>query len=64
MTTSNENLANDKLLILYILQKINKPINYKELLELVISISDMNYFNFHLIRQLYIIHLFFLNIFH
>ena len=49
MTNSDENLANDKLLILYILQKINKPINYKELLELVISISEMNYFNF---RQL------------
>ena len=46
MIDSNENLANDKLLILYILQKVNKPINYKELLELVISISEMNYFNF------------------
>ena len=46
MTDSTENLANDKLLILYILQKINKPVNYKELLELVISISDMNYFSF------------------
>ena len=46
MTNSDENLANDKLLILYILQKINKPTNYKELLELVISISEMNYFNF------------------
>ena len=55
MTTSNENLANDKLLILYILQKINKPINYKELLELVISISDMNYFNFQeLLMELYV----------
>lgn len=42
----NEELADKKLLILYILQKINHPVNYKELLELVISISDMNYFDF------------------
>ncbi len=46
MTKLEEKLADNKLLILYILQKINKPINYKELLELVISISDMNYFDF------------------
>jgi predicted transcriptional regulator len=42
----DEKLADSKLLILYILQKINNPISYKELLELVISISDMNYFDF------------------
>ena len=46
MTKTDEKLADNKLLILYILQKINKPISYKELLELVISISDMNYFDF------------------
>ena len=46
MSTINEKLADNKLLILYILQKVNHPINYKELLELVISISDMNYFDF------------------
>lgn len=46
MTKLQEKLADNKLLILYILQKINKPISYKELLELVISISDMNYFDF------------------
>ena len=41
-----DELAENKLLILYILQKINHPVSYKELLELVISISDMNYFDF------------------
>lgn len=46
MTKTDEIFAESKLLILYILQKINKPVNYKELLELVISISDMNYFDF------------------
>ncbi len=46
MTKTDEILADNKLLILYILQKINKPVSYKELLELVISISDMNYFDF------------------
>ena len=46
MTTISKKLADNKLLILYILQKVNHPISYKELLELVISISDMNYFDF------------------
>lgn len=46
MTKTDEKLADSKLLILYILQKVNKPIDYKELLELVISISDINYFDF------------------
>lgn len=39
-------LADNKILILYILQKVKYPVSYKELLELVISISDMNYFDF------------------
>ena len=43
---SSEETAYHKLLILYILQKINHPVSYKELLELVMSISDMNYFDF------------------
>lgn len=46
MTLDDQTLADNKLLILYILQKINHPVSYKELLELVISISDMNYFDF------------------
>jgi len=46
LTKTDEKLADSKLLILYILQKVNHPVSYKELLELVISISDMNYFDF------------------
>ena len=46
LTKIDEKLADSKLLILYILQKINKPVSYKELLELVISTADMNYFDF------------------
>lgn len=46
MTKIDDELADNKLLILYILQKVNHPVSYKELLELVISISDMNYFDF------------------
>lgn len=46
MSKMDNGLAENKLLILYILQKINHPVSYKELLELVISISDMNYFDF------------------
>ena len=51
MTESDEKLADNKLLILYILQKVNHPISYKELLELVISISEMNYFDFRQFMQ-------------
>ena len=51
MTKTDEKLADNKLLILYILQKVNHPVSYKELLELVISISDMNYFDFHQFLQ-------------
>ena len=46
MSIDEQKLADSKLLILYICQKIGKPVSYKELLELVISISDMNYFYF------------------
>lgn len=46
MATINEKFADNKLLILYILKKVNHAVTYKELLELVISISDMNYFDF------------------
>lgn len=42
----DEQLADNKLLILYILEKIHHPVSYKELLELVITISDINYFDF------------------
>ena len=41
-----ELLVEDKILILYVLQKVNKPISHKELLELIIAVSDINYFYF------------------
>ena len=39
-------LAENKILILYILSKINRPVLHNELLDVVISTSDMNYFLF------------------
>ena len=44
LTSDNETLAENKVLILYILNKLNKPINNDSLLKLVLSIQDMNYF--------------------
>ncbi|MBR3697372.1 MAG: DUF4364 family protein [Clostridia bacterium] len=46
LNSDNQILAENKILILYILSKVGKPISHNELLELVISISDMNYFYF------------------
>ena len=46
LNSDEQTLAENKLLILYIMSKIGKSITHKELLELVISISDMNYFYF------------------
>ena len=45
LTSSNEVLAENKVLILYILDKVGKPISHNELLELVISISDMKMYH-------------------
>lgn len=46
LNTNKEELAESKVLILYILSKINKPITNFELLNLVQSIEEMNYFYF------------------
>lgn len=46
LNSDDQTLAENKILILYILDKVGKPISHNELLELVISISDMNYFYF------------------
>ncbi|MGN1299673.1 MAG: DUF4364 family protein [Candidatus Scatovivens sp.] len=46
LNSDEQTLAENKLLILYILSKVGRSITHKELLELVISISDMNYFYF------------------
>lgn len=42
----NETLAENKVLILYLLSIMEKPINNDELYRLVLSIQDMNYFYF------------------
>ena len=42
----NETLAENKILILYLLSIIERPINNDELFRLVLSIQDMNYFYF------------------
>lgn len=46
LTSDSKTLAENKVLILYILNKINKCINNDSLLKLVLSIQDMNYFYF------------------
>lgn len=46
LNSDDQTLAESKILLLYILSKINKPISHNELLELVTSIVDMNYFYF------------------
>lgn len=46
LTEDNETLAENKVLILYILNQLNKPINNDSLLKLVLSIQEMNYFYF------------------
>ncbi len=42
----NETLAENKVLILYLLFILEKPINNDELYRLVLSVQDMNYFYF------------------
>ena len=46
LTSDNETLAEKKALILYILDKVSKPISNDALLKLVVSIDNMNYFYF------------------
>ena len=46
LTSDNETLAENKALILYIMDKVNKPISNTALLNLVLSIENMNYFYF------------------
>ena len=46
LTSDNETLAENKVLILYILNKIDRPVSNDELLQLVLSIEEMNYFYF------------------
>lgn len=46
LNSDNQTLAESKILLLYILSKVGKPISHNQLLELVSSIVDMNYFYF------------------
>lgn len=46
LTSDNKTLAQNKVLILYILSKIDKPITNGSLYELVIANQDINYFYF------------------
>lgn len=46
LTSDDETLAENKVLILYILNKIGKPISNDALLNLVLAVTDMNYFYF------------------
>lgn len=46
LTSDNETLAENKVLILYILNQINRPITNDKLYKLVLSAIDMNYFYF------------------
>ena len=46
LTEDTETLAENKVLILYLLNKLNKPISNDSLLKLVLSVQDINYFYF------------------
>lgn len=46
LTSDKETLAEYKVLILYILDKIGKPISNDALLNLVLNVTDINYFYF------------------
>lgn len=46
MNIDNEALAENKVLILYILDQVQKPITNDNLYELVLTANDMNYFYF------------------
>ena len=46
LTSDNNTLAENKVLILYILNRLTEPINNDALMQLVLSIQDMNYFYF------------------
>jgi len=46
LTSDNETLAENKVLILYVFNKINKPISNHNLYKIILSLNDMNYFYF------------------
>lgn len=46
LNEDSEILAENKVIILYILNKLNKPIDSDSLLKLILSVKEMNYFYF------------------
>ena len=44
LSSDSETLASNKILILYILNKIGKPISANSLLNIVLTLTDINYF--------------------
>ena len=46
LNSNNNNLAEDKVLILYVLNKLNKDIVTDALFKIISSINDLNYFYF------------------
>ena len=46
LASNNESLAEGKVIILYILDKIAKPVSNNALLKIVSTLTDMNYFYF------------------
>ena len=46
LTSDDETLAENKVLILYVLNKVGKSISNDALLNLVLAVTDMNYFYF------------------
>ena len=46
LSSSDKSLAESKILILYILNKIGKPVTNESLLKVVLTLTDMNYFYF------------------
>lgn len=46
LNEDDETLAENKVIILYVLDKLNKPIDNDSLLKLILSIKEMNYFYF------------------
>ena len=46
LAENTETLAENKILILYILKQINKQVSNSALLKLILAMTDMNYFYF------------------
>lgn len=54
LTSDKLTEAENKLIMMYIIHKTRRPISYKVYLELVTSLSDINYFDFHGLLQVLI----------